>query len=226
MLLITCFLCNNYSFAQEKKPNVSVLFGPNLVTLHGGNPLDGLTSNVRGALGISFQYPLKRKVAIRSYLLYEKKGCILPDRILLDSTLTTILDVGKIVSNFDYLTIPVLLEYTTGRRVKYSFAAGGYFAYLVKHKNILYGLNNPPLVLYEGFILANREDFGLSGSANVSVPISKRLSVNANILYNRGVRNFFKKEFSEIFEYYNSSANLLFGLTYEINDRNYSLSII
>ena len=202
-------------FAQSL-PNISIFYGPNLTTLKGAPFNDRLYTISRSLVGVSYQFQIKNNYSIRTYLAFEKKGVRQTDLILLDTSKTIILDILTPKSKFNYLSVPIIFNYTVGKKVKYAIGIGGYAAYLINIKDILEGLNTPKITTKRELLVNNRLDLGLSFSSSIAIPISKRLSGHVNLLYNRGIRSFAKTSITLENPVYTSSANLLFGISYSI----------
>lgn len=200
--------------AQEK-PSFGFQVGPTLstqtrVVFYDVNPI------VRVSSSINILYPVNKKLNFRIHLAYEKKGLKGETFYSLDSSATNIIDDFVPTTKYNYLTLPLLLERSFGKNVKFSIGAGTYVAYVVRIKDIIdYGNADRETLIRKDFSFINRVDIGLSGSANMMYPISDKLGININLLYNRGLVPIVKKEISPV-SIYHSAASLLFGLNYTL----------
>ncbi|HOY40076.1 MAG TPA: porin family protein, partial [Bacteroidales bacterium] len=79
--------------------------------------------------GISFQYNFPKIISIRTNVSFERKGAI--RRI----TYTDIMGetISELVehSNFNYITLPILIKASLGKHVKYFITAGAFGGYLL-----------------------------------------------------------------------------------------------
>ncbi len=200
--------------AQEK-PSFGIQIGPTLSTqtrilFYDVYPI------VRVSSSINMLYPVSKKLNLRFHLAYEKKGSKGETFYKLDSTSTNIVDDFVPTTKYNYLTLPILLERSFGKNVKFSIGAGAHVAYVVRIKDIIdYGNAGRETLIRKDFSFINRVDIGLSGSANMMYPISDKLGININLLYNRGLVPIVKKVISPV-SIYHRATSLLFGLNYTL----------
>lgn len=215
-LLLSILIQAHQIFAQQK-PSFGANIGPSIsnfsrITFEDQNPLFRITSS------ISMRSPISKKLAIYSQLAYEKKGIKGEKLGVLDSSAIILIDEVVPITKYNYLTLPVVLEYSIGEKFKYSIGLGAYAAYLIRVKDILdYDKAGRKTSIRRDFRFLNRFDFGLTASANVMYPLTDKLAINVNLLHNRGLNSVVEKEFS-LKSVYHRSTNLLFGINYSFSN--------
>jgi hypothetical protein len=101
-------------------------------------------------------------------------------------------DSAKVITNLDYITVPLYLRVNIGRTSKFYFQAGGYYGYLI-HANFS-GMRSGELIKKEP-IRDNLflHDFGLIGGGGIETPIRPGLGVILDIKYQYGLKDLNKK---------------------------------
>jgi len=186
-LLIVLLAIATSSFAQQTKIETGIFGGIGLRNLRGNDILKKNNTSAPGfAGGLSFQYNFSEKIALHMDVTFDKKGAVAHvDQ--LDSNGNS---VGKITthSNFDYLTLPIMLRYTLHKKVDLFIEAGGFAAYLLK-QNFVVKQNDTGKVVVDNSYKDKPLDFGISLGIGLCIPIKERLALNFEIRDNFGLFN-------------------------------------
>lgn len=122
--------------------------------------------------GAIFQYNFKNFLSIKTGFSYQRKGFQLNDILFVDNSGNSLAVKGKFNTRLDYITFPVLVKASFGKKVQFFVNAGPYAGYLLQ-KTDRTKFNNSSSTQKEdlnnsGF---NRWDFGIAGGVGIAVPI-------------------------------------------------------
>ena len=166
--------------------------------------------------GVSFQYNFNPRLSLLATLSYQEKGGKAPPVIvILDSIGTSTGGVTPFL-NYYYLTLPVLLQYTIGKKVKYHIAAGPYFSYLLARKDIIRGDNIDPMTLSKSRDLDQPIDLGGTIAIGISIPIRKNVTFSVDGRSDIGFYNTCKIGNDEIHTIKNRTIGLILGVQYNL----------
>lgn len=120
LLLISFLLV--FSFKPYAQFQYGVNMGMNLSNVKGGNPIGSTTTLISPNVGFFGQYSLNKKFFLNTGLQYDGKGY---NEQFTPSSSNTI--------SLDYISIPTLIGFNSGHRIKFLF--GPEFSYLIKAKS-------------------------------------------------------------------------------------------
>jgi len=119
------------SFGQSNILDIGVEGGLSSASLRGNDYINKYHSSRIGYSGGLFvQYNLKKTISFRSGCYYELKGSSLEYQVIDYNGQQIGAIQGK--ENFDYLTIPLLIRATLGKKIHYFFNVGPYYSLLQK----------------------------------------------------------------------------------------------
>ncbi len=140
-ILFISFFLITAAFGQERGITIGIDGGMGLVFLRNDMFKTNCKPSTGYARGIILQYDFPEIFSIRTGLAYERKGT--DSRVLSSNTnyysngMSISYTESIIHSRLDYLTLPVLLRASYGRKIKYYYNAGLFFGYLVKQYNTI-----------------------------------------------------------------------------------------
>ncbi|TSJ40105.1 outer membrane beta-barrel protein [Fluviicola chungangensis] len=195
----------NTSF-QNNRITIGISGGPNCTfargeTSPGPNYTFKTYPNAGSSYELALQWNFKRRLSIRSGLLYEQKSVVC--NTYYTSPGWEQLINHHLVSTFDYLTIPVLAKLTFGKKVQFFCNAGFFISILNKQQDQIksnYALFVYPYTGYEfsttevtqnNRTMYKKTDSGLSGGIGMGIPIKKRFCVSAEWRQNYGMKTIF-----------------------------------
>jgi hypothetical protein len=205
------------TYGQTNKFDVGVEGSPSLIFLRGNDIIDNLHKPTIGfSGGLFFQYNFKKVVSLRTNIAFERKGSVL-------SSQTTDINgnpLGEITTNtnFDYLTLPILVRATFGKKVQFFVNAGPYFGYLIKQTFVSKG-DNIPTTTSDNTSLDKRFDTGISTGLGLSVPIKTKFAFSFEVRNNLGLYNVSAVPFANNGTIKTNSTNFLLGFTYKLGQR-------
>jgi hypothetical protein len=160
--------------AQNSMFDLGLEGGPNLSTVFVKSTMYDFDPDqaIYWSGGAIFQYNFKNFLSIKTGFSYQRKGFQLNDILFVDNSGNTVAGKGKFNTRLDYLTFPVLVKASFGKKVQFFVNAGPYAGYLLQ-KTDRTQFNNSSSTQKEelngsGF---NRWDFGIAGGVGIAVPI-------------------------------------------------------
>lgn len=157
--------------------------------------------------GIGLQFNARKIFSLRTGVFVERKGFTLPISSF-DKDGNTV--IYKYQSKYNYVTIPLLLRFSIGKRIQFFAQAGGFVSALFRSHIQLkeLGLNqiNPSGYRYV--------DAGFSGGLGLKGYITPRLSLSFEVINNTGFMPIIKNTQNKEQHLKNNSTNFLFSIGY------------
>lgn len=158
--------------AQNSMFDLGLEGGPNLSTVSISSTLFKVNSEpiVYGSGGFIFQYNFKNFLSVKTGLSYQAKGFQVKNILFMDESDNMV--PGKTSSRMDYITFPILVKASFGKKVQFFVNAGPYAGYLLQKTDRTemgskYSTKKDDLSI-SGL---NRWDFGVSGGIGIAIPI-------------------------------------------------------
>jgi len=217
-LLVACSLITAplSIFAQNNKFDVGIEGGPSLISLRGNVALDNQTATVGFLGGVFCQYNISKMFSLRTGLAYEQKGTTSPTFV--NDNLGNVLGQTDVRSQFNYLTMPILLRATTGQKIKYFINMGPYFGYLINQR-----IETVDSEFTRGFtnntFFYQRQDVGISSGLGVIFPIKSKFAISVEARNNLGLVNISTTPVVGAGTIKTNATNFLFGITYKFSKR-------
>jgi len=216
MLLIglLIFTVGNSTFGQTNKIDIGIEGSPSLTFLRSKYITNkNVTLGFSG--GIFFQFNFKKIFSLRTNISYERKGSALNG----EATDEYGNSIGKITthSNFDYLTLPILVRATFGKKVQYFVSTGPYFGYLLKQTFVSKG--DIPKTTSDNTSNYKCFDIGISTGLGLSVPIKTKFAISFELRSNLGLYNINAVPTVTKEPIKTNSINFLFGFMYRLGQR-------
>jgi hypothetical protein len=157
--------------AQNSMFDLGLEGGPNLSTMLIKSPLFDFNPDpaIFGSGGFIFQYNCKNFLSFKTGISYQRKGFQIKDIPYLDQSGNT-LGMGTSTSRLDYLTFPVLVKASFGKKVNFFVNAGPYVGYLLQ-KTDRTKINSTSNTYKDNLSGMNRWDFGVAGGIGIAIPI-------------------------------------------------------
>ena len=216
-LLFLAILSSFPIFAFQKSSfRLGVEIGSGLSKVHASKVYNGIHKTKIGwDLGLSLQYDFDPKFSIRVNPAYQIKGWkTTPGIIELDSLGTSSGEVTPYI-NLNYLTMPVLFQYTMGRKIKYRIAAGPYIGYLLGSSARLKGDNIKTFVYEKGLYGIKYWDFGATMKLSILVPFNEKFTSTGEITNNIGFYNILDAKIGDNLFLNNRTINFNLGIQYK-----------
>lgn len=162
-------------YAQNSMFDLGLEGGPNLSTMLIKSSNQAFDFDPKPAIfgsgGFIFQYNFKNFLSLKTGFSYQRKG-YQGDNVSILTPSGNIAGIGKTISRFDYLTFPVLVKASFGKKVSFFVNAGPYVGYLltktdrtkVGSEEHIYTTN----LKNSGY---NRWDFGIASGIGIAIPI-------------------------------------------------------
>nr|WP_207632518.1 porin family protein [Foetidibacter luteolus] len=182
--------------------------GPSLVGLGKQHAGTRLRSTLGFTGGIFVQYNTGQHLSFKSSLSFERKGATTKAQGI-DGQGNPVSEV-KTRFNFNYLTIPLLVKASFGKRVTWFANAGPYTGFLMNQVNVV-SIDGLPTTHTDNSSQYKPLDLGISAGAGISVPARRLFDVSFEIRYNKGFINISKSG-----SVTTRAVHFLFGLAYKL----------
>jgi|GEM_PF-2746291 len=233
--LIFLFVFGLFSVSSRAQiKDVEIIAGPNfgMIRTNLVTPVNetkpAFTSKVGYTLGVGSSFFFKEKLSLGARVLYQK-SIVRGDFPFEWSNAIGNLEV---TTSFDYISLPIVMKYTLGEKIKFSGELGGfvncllnatardYFLYDSQTPNYS-NLNSMSANLAEGTEQYTRLDAGLTVGVSSQIPLSEKLSIKLSVYDNYGLVNISALQFNyrpiSSSNYLKSNAiNLLAGIVYRM----------
>jgi hypothetical protein len=205
------------TFGQTNKFDIGIEGSPTLTFLWGNDFINNNHKPTIGFIGgLFFQYNFKKIISLRTNFAIERKGSVLTS----ETTDINGTRVGELTTNtkFDYLTFPILVRATFGKKVQYFVNAGPYFGYLIKQTFVYKGTNISTATIDN---TSNDKifDMGISTGLGLSVPIKSKFAFSFELRNNLGLYNVNDLPDPQNVIVKTNSTNFLLGFTYKLGQR-------
>ena len=158
--------------SQEEKMLIGIQFAPSITSTRVNPSLGERESLHVISPGLTFDYNITENLTLNSGLIFDRKGSkfsiINDDFFEFEGSL-----VGE--TRMDYLTLPLMVTYSTKGRIKFYFGGGTFVGFLLKYNvtNGAYGDRPGESVDYW---FTRKIDFGLSFITGLNITINDKLN--------------------------------------------------
>ncbi|MDQ3102155.1 MAG: PorT family protein [Bacteroidota bacterium] len=202
---------------QANRFDIGIEGGPSRTFLQGNTLIDDLHEPTLGySGGLFFQYSFRKVVSLRTKIAFERKGSVL--HLPLVDIHGNLIDDVTTNANFNYLTIPLLLRATFGKKVQYFMNAGAYWGYLLKQTFVTKG-SKLPETTSDNTALHKRSDMGISAGVGLALPIARDFLLSIEVRHNLGMYNISAVPVINDGVIRTNSTDLLLGFTYKFGQR-------
>lgn len=132
LLYITLILISINSYGQINRYSIGTESGVGLTYLRESKFGPDQLLKVGHSTGIMGQLDLTKSISIKTGLYYERKSSRVEYDIFHKNN--QLKDKFKMSESYDYLTLPVLLKFSVGKKVRYFVNAGIYYSSLLQKK--------------------------------------------------------------------------------------------
>lgn len=203
--------------AQNSMFDLGLEGGPNLSTMliSSSNPAFDFNPDpaIFGSGGFIFQYNFKNFLSLKSGLSYQRKGYQIKDLNYTDQSGNPIGN-GRASSRFDYLTFPVLVKASFGKKVHFFVNAGPYVGYLLSKTDLMKINGNK--TIYKDPLDAtgiNRWDFGVASGVGISIPVRTYWAISVELRNYSGLLDLTE---SNTTKWLTNTTDLRVGVAYKL----------
>jgi hypothetical protein len=215
--IIIIFISLKTSYGQTNKFDMGVEAGPSIIFQYGNDVLKESHRPMIGFMGgIFFQYNFKKIISLRTNIAFERKGSVFNSPVLDTNGYT----IGEATthSNFDYITLPMLVRASFGKRIQYFINVGPYFGFLIKQTFVTKG-DIYPTSTVDKTRYFNRLDMGLTLGVGLIIPIKSTFTFSIEARNNLGLINLLDTFILNNGTVNNNSTNLIVGFAYKFGKR-------
>lgn len=190
-LVSVLFICSDF-WAQESGFIIGIDLTASTSNFWGDFNRNSATS-FRGIYpGINMEYVLHEHFSVKSGIAFEKKG-ISYDLVVSNVSLTEQWNIHHALY-YEYISIPVLISYSTRGKVKFYLNGGFFGGFLVKHMSEYYSERDNTTEIKELEDGSKKYDAGISFGAGGSIAIGKRICLDLGVRDNLGLINLYSTE--------------------------------
>jgi hypothetical protein len=179
-------------FAQDSKFIIGVEAAAIRTIPWGEDIYDAIQPNYSISPGLNLEYLLSPNLSLKSGLLYERKGWA-TEITRLDTNHEPI-GTHDQTAHFDYLTIPLMVSYSTKGTVRFYVNGGTYFGVLLSNTITLGEFGDYPEKTIDVKEDTKTFDFGLSFGCGLFLPIGERIAFDFGLRDNLGLIDIFIPE--------------------------------
>ena len=193
--------------------------GPNLNSIRGNKIVNEFHDPLIGySAGLQVRFNAHRKLSVFTALHYEQNGSRLNDIDFTDG-FGSYLGTGDLLIHLNYLVVPVMARYSTGKNTKLFFSGGPFFGYLLQNKVVKKNTSNSG----SSGTAVNTEppnyksiNLGLSTAIGLHIPLHTNLSVEASFENHLGLAPIDESESTQKNHIKTNSINFYLGLSYKL----------
>lgn len=215
LLFILLCLCSFAATAQTNPFDIGLEGGLGIASLRGNEFLDKYHSNRIGYTGGLFaQYNLPKVLSLRTGAYFERKGSSSELQVTDDNGTT----IGSVDgwSDFDYLTVPLMLRATFGDKLRYFVNAGPYVGFLLKQTTHTDSYGIMPETNEDNTDLFEETETGMAFGLGLSYALKSKLTLSFEARNNLGLTDMSKLPVFNGGEIKTNAVHFMFGIGYRI----------
>jgi hypothetical protein len=209
-----------FSYAQKAKLEYGFQSGLNISTAYGTSIAKDYRSPLMGLhVGGHIKLNQSQHWGIKFLLSYDQIGWSYNSLVIENNTGSGLLNVDMLIK-LNYLNLPMLAEYSFGKKVKIHVNGGPFMGILLNNK-IVTKLNEP-VPPNEQAKTETSSDYrkkmnvGLSLGSGIQIPLDSKLKLDFNLMNNLGLSNIYKSNTSEVGDIKTNAFTISAGLTFEL----------
>lgn len=204
--------------AQTKKIEFGFQGGINLNTVYGSGISKEVKGNITGSsIGGNAKWNTTNWFGIRVQLSYDQMGYALRNLYLEDSV--NGLAKADVRFKLNYLNLPVMAEFTFGKKVKFMLDAGGFVGVLLNSKaTVNRVLPNGDQSLWYSFPSTGYKKLnaGLAAGLGIQVPLTSKIALTLNARNDAGLTNISNSSAGYAFSRKTKTFSFLSGISFQL----------
>lgn len=218
LLILFSIGYSTIAYSQINKFEVGIEGGVSSVFLRGNKLAEFSEYDIREVYGGYVKYNLTNRWSFKVGVLKERKGDKTEFTTFMMDDIFNELQVDIPVDTyFDYITIPILAQFTFGKRIKGMINLGPYLGYLNK-QTIEYGphILNPNVFVEDNTVNFKKQDWGITSGIGSSIDVTRDLKFTLEIRHNLGLTNVSRTPVVDDGKIQTNSTNVLLGMAFSI----------
>jgi hypothetical protein len=202
--------------AQKNKMAYGFSTGVNLNSAYGNEALKKYSGTMAGLhVGGYFKVSMNEHFGLKAILAYDQNGYIYRSLTFSD-VIGNDLGTGDLLEKLNYLNVPLLAEYTFGKKIKFYANAGVFAGYLLKY-TIVRKIKEPVASVTKTTSNYRKSlNFGLSAGTGLQIPLTTTIKLDFGLSNNLGLANIYKPESTEKGTIRTNSFSILSGVTFNL----------
>ncbi len=170
--------------AQQGTWSIGIEGGPGLSLIYGSEGVYGSSDPaLSGAAGITGEYGFAGSFSAKVALHYERVSTIT------DNHSALLPAGGRLKYNLDYLSLPVLVKWSTGGRIRFFVNAGPCVSLLLQESTWYLPDNGSKEKVADETGAYHQINLAVTAGAGIAVPVGKRFQLSLEVRDNFGVLN-------------------------------------
>ncbi|MBP6023353.1 porin family protein [Ferruginibacter sp.] len=201
------------SNAQKHSWEYGFQAGININSAYGSAVNKDYKSTLTGVgIGGHIQYNLSNHVGITAMPQYDQNGWSYRN-LTFESTSGGIFDKGDVLMKKNYLNLPVLATYTTGKKTRFTMGTGVFLGLLLSNHFVV--KRKEPTISSTKSTSSNTKsfNFGIAANAGIQIPLRQKLKLVIVIHDNYGLVNTNKTTTAYTSTIKTNALSLITGLT-------------
>jgi hypothetical protein len=170
------------------------------------------------SVGGHIKINLKRQFGLKIILAYDQFGWAYRDLYFADNTGTGLAKGGAIIK-INYLNLPVLAEYSFGKKIRFNIDAGMFFGVLLNNWFITKDDPSSPGQVTEAKTSSayrNSTNFGACLGFGTHIPVATKIKLNIDLRNSMGLSNVSKTPASPGTKIKTNTFSILSGVAFEL----------
>ncbi len=219
-LLFTLIIINLSLLSKGQKAKIEYGFqsGLNISTAYGDGISKDYSSSLTGLhIGGHLKIKKTENLGFKVLMAYDEIGWKY-ESVGFEGSMGNPFNYADIIFKHNYLNMPVLAEYSFGKKVKVHVDGGLFLGIL---------LNNKIIIQYKDPIPPNQEpvsssdyrkktNYGLSLGAGIQIPVASKLKLDFDLRNSLGLANIYKSQTSNVGNIKTNAFTISAGLTFEL----------
>lgn len=212
-LIVTLMLIAIKSNAQKHNWEYGFQAGININSAYGTAVSKDYKSILPGlGIGGHIQYNLSNHIGITALPQYDQNGWSYRN-LTFASASGNGLDKGDVLMKRNYLNLPILATYTTGKKIKFTIGTGVFFGLLLSNHFIVKIKEPTTSSTKSTSSSAKSFNFGITANAGIQIPLQQKLKLIIGIHNNYGLVNTNKTASAYTSTIKTNALSLITGLT-------------
>lgn len=201
------------SIAQKNKIAYGFQSGVNLNTAYGNESLKKYAGTTAGLhIEGHFKIDITAHFGLKAILGYDQNGWVYRS-LTFTNDVGNDLGSGNLKEKLNYLNLPIIAEYTFGKKIKFYADAGIFAGYLLKY-TIVRKIKEPVASTTKTTSdFRKATNYGFTAGVGLQFPIASKIKLDFGLRNNLGLANIYKPVSTENGTIKTNSLSILAGVT-------------
>lgn len=174
--------------AQQKNIEYGFQAGVNINSAAGKGAFKNIGATTGLHAGGHFKIQMTKHFGLKALLAYDQNGWVY-GALVFENSNSTGFDYGDVINKLNYINLPLVAEYSCGKKIRFYLDGGVFTGYLFSTKEIK-KISSP--VAYTQDVTGTQRssaNFGISAGTGVQVPLAHNIKLDFGVRDNLGLVN-------------------------------------